>query len=128
MKWTIYLIQLFSLLPSRNYAQIKPFSSKQKAPNLELSIRNELDTTLEKYRNEKSTESIWKQMRKEADDILFTFFQKGKFLGVTKNQAYFIKIGPDTVTVTDIKSNKKILMAGIATQKPAEFVMIRIEK
>lgn len=124
----IILIVLLTALYQAGWTQLKPPTKARKTQSTEATIKNELEIVLEKYRNEKSIESVWKQIRQEADDILFGYFQKGKLLGTTKSMAYFIKIGLETMTATDIKNQKKIVLIGIAIQKPGEFVMIRIEK
>lgn len=124
----ILFILILSSFCQTGWSQFKTPAKTQKTPSTETTIKNELEILLEKYRNEKSAEAVWKQIRQEADDILYGYFKRGKLSGTTKNQAYFIKIGLETMTAIDIRNQKKILLAGIAIQKPGEFVMIRIEK
>lgn len=124
----IILIVLLTALYQAGWTQLNPPTKARKTQSTEATIKNELEIALEKYRNEKSIESVWKQIRLEADDILYGYFKNGKLSGTTKSQAYFTKIGLETMTVIDIRNQKKILLVGIAIQKPGEFVMIRIEK
>lgn len=124
----IILLVLLTTLCQAGWTQLKPPTKARKTQSTEATIKNELEIVLEKYRNEKSIESVWKQIRQEADNILFGYFQKGKLSGTTKNMAYFTKIGLETMTAIDIRNQKKILLVGIAIQKPGEFVLIRIEK
>jgi hypothetical protein len=127
IKPIVFIVYLFVFCQT-GWSQGKLPSKALKTQSTEAVIKNELGIILEKYRNEKSVESVWKQIRQETDDILFGYYQKGKLVGTTKSQAYFIKIGLETMTSTDIKNQKKILLVGIAIQKPGEFVIIRIEK
>lgn len=110
------------------WCQLTPPVRQTKTVSVEMQIRKELETALEKFRNEKSDETVWKEMRRLAEDVLFNYFQKGKLAGTKKDQAYFIKIGLETMTAADIKAQKKILLAGLAIHKPGEFIIIRIEK
>ena len=127
IKHILFILILASFYKT-SWSQFKPPAKTQKTASTEATIRNELEMVLEKYKSEKSVESVWKQIRQEADDILYGYFKRGKLSGTTKNQAYFIKIGLETMTASDIRNQKKVLVAGIAIQKPGEFVIIRIEK
>ncbi len=124
----ILFILIFASFCQTGWSQFKTPGKTQKTASTEATIRNELEIVLENYKTEKSVESVWKQIRQEADDILYGYFKRGKLSGTTKNQAYFIKIGLETMTASDIRNQKKVLVVGIAIQKPGEFVIIRIEK
>ena len=127
IKHILYILAI-ACISQTGWSQLKTPAKTQKTVSTETTIRNELEILLEKYKNEKSAESVWKQIRQEADDLLYGYFKRGKLTGTTKNQAYFIKIGLETMTASEIRNQKKVLVAGIAIQKPCEFVIIRIEK
>jgi len=59
---------------------------------------------------------------------LFQLFRQGMFPAQKPEQAYFVRCGRDTMTQADIDAGRVILMIGIALLKPAEFIMIRIER
>jgi phage tail sheath protein FI len=90
-------------------------------------IRNGLYAILNKYKTEPNEEATWIKIRAEADAFLYGWFKSGKLLGTKSEQAYFVKMGLQTMTPTDIANGKKIFLAGIADKKPAEFLILTIE-
>lgn len=46
--------------------------------------------------------------------------------GVTPAEAYFVEIGPETMSRDDIASGRLICNIGIAPSRPAEFVIFRV--
>ncbi len=75
-----------------------------------------------------NTPDTWTKIRLEADNLLYTYYRDEKLFGIKKEQAYFITMGNETMTAADIANKKMILLAGIANIKPAEFLLIRVEK
>jgi len=59
---------------------------------------------------------------------LYSYYKNGKLLGSKTTEAYFVKIGSETMTAAHITNRTIILLAGIAIVKSAEFEIIRIEK
>lgn len=110
------------------------FSQTRKSDNLQ-SVRQPLFTEIEtglrkimeEHRNEPNTTTTWAQIRNEVDRFLYGYFRNGKLLGSKPQEAYFIQIGMQTMTQADISANRKVLIAGISVQKPAEFVSITVE-
>lgn len=82
---------------------------------------------MEVYSNRQNTEATWTQIRSDANLFLYSYFRNHKLLGKKPQQTYFIQIGPQTMTNADISANRRILMAGVAVYKPAEFTIISIE-
>ncbi len=102
---------------------------KLKQPKLSLSmeIETELKKIMEEYRNKPNTEETWASIRNEAENLLYTYYKKKKLIGNKPSEAYFIKIGLQTMTAADIKANRKVLNVGFSEYKPAEFMLITIE-
>ncbi|MGG9960534.1 hypothetical protein [Ferruginibacter sp. SUN106] len=96
--------------------------------SVEATIENELNKIVAAYTNQPNTAATWIQVKQAADNLLYQYFKTEKLMGTKREQAYYIKMGTETMTATDIANHKMILIAGIATIKPAEFIMIRIEK
>lgn len=95
---------------------------------VEATIENELNKIVAAYTSQPNTAATWIQIKGAAENVLYTYFLNGKLLGTRKEQAFYVKMGAETMTAADIANKKMILVAGIATVKPAEFVIIRVEK
>lgn len=93
-----------------------------------ITIENELNKIVTAYTNQSNSTPTWAQIIVAAENILYTYFRDGKLLGTKKEQAYYITMGTATMTATDIANKKMILIAGIAVNKPAEFIIIKISK
>jgi phage tail sheath protein FI len=108
---------------------IKPVTIKN-VPLLttEGAIAKELDAVVATNINKTNTAATWTTIKQNADNILLRYFKNGKLLGTKPTEAYYIKMGSETMTAADIASGKMILVCGVATVKPAEFKIIRIEK
>lgn len=91
-------------------------------------IETRLNGIVSRYLSHPYTPATWSQIKKEAEDMLYTYLQRGLLMGTKPEQAYFVKIGSDTMTQADIANKKIVLIAGIASIKPSEFTIIRIEK
>jgi phage tail sheath protein FI len=112
-----------------NPVLIKPVTIKN-VPLLttEGAIAKELDAVVVANINKTNTASTWATIKQNADNILLRYFKNGKLLGTKPTEAYYIKMGSETMTAADIAAGKMILVCGVATVKPAEFKIIRIEK
>ena len=91
-------------------------------------IENELNKIVAAYYDQPNSQTTWVKIKLAAENLLYGYFKNGKLLGTKTIEAYYVKIGSDTMTATDIINQKLILLAGIATNKPAEFQIIRVEK
>ncbi len=47
-------------------------------------------------------------------------------MGITREEAFFVKCDRTTMTQDDIDNGRLIVMIGVAPVKPAEFVIFRI--
>ena len=90
-------------------------------------IEDGIKKIMETHRNKPNTASTWTKISNEVDQFLYVYFRNGKLLGSKPRDAYYIQIGMQTMTQADIEANKKILIAGVSVQKPAEFTIIRVE-
>jgi phage tail sheath protein FI len=92
------------------------------------AIAKELDAIVTANISKPNTAATWTAIKQSADNILLRYFINGKLMGTKASEAYYIKMGAETMTAADIAAGKMILVAGIATVKPAEFTVIRVEK
>lgn len=124
-----------TLPPQKDSAQQKlmiknDVTVKKTAPPLSITaqIEKELTTILTAYTSQPNTAATWVQVKAAAENVLLTHFLNGKLQGTKAGQAFYVTMGSETMTAADIANKKMILIAGIATIKPAEFTVIRIEK
>jgi len=57
---------------------------------------------------------------------LFNEWQSGALQGSKPEQAYFVRCDRSTMTQNDLDNGRLVCLIGIASVRPAEFVMIRI--
>jgi phage tail sheath protein FI len=116
-------------LPAKLSIQNTVATRKTKSTaSAETEINEKLNNLVGAYSNKPNTQAIWSQIISEAQNIFYSYYRNGKLLGIKPEQAYFVKMGNETMTPTDIANHKMILQAGIAIVKPAEFKIIIIEK
>ena len=75
---------------------------------------------------EPNYESTWARVRRSISNFLTVVWRNGALEGTTVEEAFFVKCDRTTMTQTDIDNGRLIAQIGIATAKPAEFVIIRI--
>jgi len=105
----------------------KTTNPKQLNQALVAEIEDGLKKIMESHRNKPNTAATWAEITNEVDQFLYVYFRNGKLLGSKPKEAYYVQIGMQTMTQTDILANRKILLAGLSIQKPAEFTIIRVE-
>ena len=95
---------------------------------LKTTIENELNSIVASYVNQPNNQQTWIKIKAAAEDLLYRYYSSGKLLGSQKEQAYFIKMGMETMTAADIANKKMVLIVGIANREPAEFHIITVVK
>jgi phage tail sheath protein FI len=96
--------------------------------SLTAEIEAELNKIVTAYSNQPNTSATWVQIKAAAENLLYNYFKNGKLMGIKTAEAYFVKMGAETMPAADLAAKKMILFAGIATAKPGEFTVLRIEK
>lgn len=142
-----FVFLLVSLLISTNaMAQLKPVYKRDASTNRQIkpmkpraanfydpaTIAKQVDSLLnklvEKYAAMPNTTATWTAIKAEATDILLQYFQSGQLVGSKPGEAFFVKMDATTMTINDLQNHTMILVAGIATYAPAEFVQIKVEQ
>lgn len=77
---------------------------------------------------EPNDEPLWAQIRLDVGAFLQGLFRQGAFHGRTPREAYFVKCDRDTTTRADIDRGIVNIHVGFAPQKPAEFVVLRVQQ
>ncbi len=75
---------------------------------------------------EPNDEGLWSRVRGTISLFLETQRRIGALAGSTPEQAYYVDVGPNTMTQDDILNGRLICEIGVAPVRPAEFVIFRI--
>ncbi|HSI12968.1 MAG TPA: phage tail sheath subtilisin-like domain-containing protein [Chthoniobacter sp.] len=75
---------------------------------------------------EPNTERLWARVRQTINDFLLQVWKDGALMGLSPEQAYFVKCDRTTMTDNDIENGRLIVVVGVAPARPAEFVVFRL--
>lgn len=90
---------------------------------LEHSIERGLDWVV----FEPNGETLWAQARQAVNDFLFGLWRQGALVGTHPDEGYFVRCDRSTMTQVDIEAGHLVVLVGVATLKPAEYVVFRIK-
>jgi uncharacterized protein len=77
---------------------------------------------------EPNSELTWIAIRTAISNFLRTIWRNGALMGVTEEEAFFVKCDRTTMTQDDFDNGRLICLIGVAPVKPAEFVIFRISQ
>jgi phage tail sheath protein FI len=77
---------------------------------------------------EPNHEPTWAAVRRNITNFLISVWRSGALMGLTQDEAFFVKCDRTTMTQDDIDNGRLICYIGIAPVKPAEFVIFRISQ
>ncbi len=116
----------------RKNRELKPIAVAPVVSYDPVFIRREIDSLLnsvvEKYATMPNTATTWTSIKAESEDILFRYFRSGQLFGSKPEESFFVIMDASTMTANDVLNHKMILVAGLALYKPADFVVVRVEK
>ena len=69
---------------------------------------------------------LWERVKDTIRLFLRAQWREGALFGSTEDQAFFVKCDRTTMTEDDIANGRLVCEVGVATVRPAEFVIIRI--
>jgi len=69
---------------------------------------------------------LWSRVKMTIETFLGGIWTSGALVGGSPDEAFFVDIGPNTMTKDDIDNGRLICIIGVAPVKPAEFVIFRI--
>ncbi len=75
---------------------------------------------------EPNSEILWARVIQTINNFLKSVWKSGALMGLTPEEAFFVKCDRTTMTQDDIDNGRLIVMIGVAPVKPAEFVIFRI--
>lgn len=75
---------------------------------------------------ETNDEPVWARVRSAVADFLYGEWRTGALLGVTPDEAFFVRCDRATMTQADIDAGRLVVLVGTAPIKPAEFLIFRV--
>jgi phage tail sheath protein FI len=75
---------------------------------------------------EPNDEKLWRRINAACDSFLRDFWSQGGLRGATPTQAFFVKCDAETNPQASIDNGVVNIEVGVALQRPAEFVVIKI--
>jgi phage tail sheath protein FI len=72
--------------------------------------------------------ATWAAVARTITNFLITVWRSGGLMGLTQEEAFFVKCDRTTMSQDDIDNGRLICLIGIAPVKPAEFVIFRISQ
>ena len=72
--------------------------------------------------------ALWATINRSLTNFLTGIWASGALFGASPEEAFFVDVGPNTMTQSDIDNGRLIVNVGIAPLKPAEFVIFRISQ
>ena len=70
--------------------------------------------------------TLWQRVSMTISSFLDSMWRNGMLAGSSASEAYFVEIGPSTMSRGDIMNGRLICNIGIAPSRPAEFVIFRV--
>jgi len=75
---------------------------------------------------EPNGEPLWANIRRAVENFLTNEWRSGGMPGSRPEEAFFVKCDRSTMTQADLDQGRLICLVGVATVRPAEFVILRI--
>ncbi|RXK62104.1 hypothetical protein ESA94_03570 [Lacibacter luteus] len=88
-------------------------------------IQLRLQSIVNRYKGQPSTDTVWINLKRDAVFYLDSLYRTGKFAGNKPEECFFVKTGVEVTSQQEIAVNIKVLVAGYALLKPAEFSLLR---
>jgi phage tail sheath protein FI len=91
-----------------------------------ISIEETIKTQTTSFVFEPNDQLLWLRVRSTIVNYLRGLYRAGALVGATEDDAFFVRVGRDTMTQDDILNGRLIVEIGVAPSRPAEFVIFRI--
>ncbi|MFZ3496170.1 phage tail sheath family protein [Streptomyces sp. 5.8] len=90
------------------------------------TVEHDIQRALRTAVFEPNATSTWEQVRSAIDTYLYALWKQGGLLGYTPQEAHFVQVGKGvTMTEEDVAAGRLIVKAGLATVRPAEFIILQ---
>jgi hypothetical protein len=77
---------------------------------------------------ETNDQRLWARLQNACESALINFWQSGGLKGATAADAFYVKSDSSINTSASVAAGEVHLEIGVALQRPAEFVVIRISQ
>ncbi len=72
---------------------------------------------------------LWTAVKGQVESYLLQKWRDGALAGAKPEQAFFVKVGlGQTMTSQDVLAGRLVIEVGLAVVRPAEFVIVRVER
>lgn len=75
---------------------------------------------------EPSGEPLWRSVRSAVNRLLTTEWQQGLIEGATRDDAFYVRCGRETMTAEDIATGRVIVDIGISVGAPRSIYTIQL--
>jgi phage tail sheath protein FI len=75
---------------------------------------------------EPNDNDLWSTVKGVVEGLLFDFWRDGGLLGTTAEEAFYVKCDSTINTPSSISAGELRIEVGVALQRPAEFVVIKL--
>ncbi len=75
---------------------------------------------------ETNDQNLWARVKGMIENFLTHVWRNGALMGVSPEEAFFVKVDMSTMTQSDIADGRLVCLIGVAPVRPAEFVIFRI--
>ncbi len=89
-------------------------------------LERSIDKGTQVFVFESNGERLWENVRRTVEDFLLNEWKSSRLMGVTPEEAFFVRCDRTTMTQNDIDNGRLICLVGVAPLRPAEFVIFRI--
>jgi Phage tail sheath C-terminal domain len=89
-------------------------------------LEHSLDQGLQWAVFEPNDEPLWASVRDSVSDFLLAEWRSGALKGERPEQAFFVRCDRTTMTQDDLDNGRLVVVVGVATVRPAEFVVFQI--
>jgi hypothetical protein len=89
-------------------------------------LRRQLTTLTQFSVFEPNDQNTWSKVTSTIENFLYQYWNQGGLYGNTPSAAYYVKCDADTNTQAARDAGELRIEVGVALQKPAEFVIIKI--
>ena len=95
-------------------------------PSLATTIQSYVLQHLQWTDTQPNAEPLWAYIQASICGYLFTLFRQGLLVGLSPDQAYFVRCDRTTTTQTDIDNHRVNIIVGYAPVQPSEFAILRL--
>jgi Bacteriophage tail sheath protein len=110
--------------PARTSTPLVPRKTADLVERIDRQLRDDLAWTY----SQPNGETLWRGVRRQAEELLDDLWRDGDLVGTTASEAYFVRCDETTMTRDDVEGGCLVLVVGIAVARPGVFEAIEIDR